>query len=169
MSHSKLVAMAATIALFATPALAHDAKVEKTVPLQAAAVWTAIGTFCGIQDWHPAVAKCKWFNDKGSDIRTLELKGGGEIVERLVNWDREGMSYTYTIQSGPLPVRNYRSTISVRPTKDRSGSVITWIGNFKPAEGSTKAQAVDAITGVYQAGVDGLAVMAAKVAERPVR
>lgn len=169
MRHTKLVALAATIALFATPALAHDAKVEKTVPLQAAAVWTAIGTFCDIQAWHPAVEKCTWNSVKGRETRTLALKGGGEIVERLASWDREGMSYTYTIQSGPLPVRNYRSTISVKPTKDGTGAVITWVGDFKPAKGSTKAQAVEAITGVYRAGVDGVVARATAVAERPVR
>ena len=46
-------------ALLRLPALALDAHVAKDTAGTAAAAWAAIGDFCGIASWHPAVAKCE--------------------------------------------------------------------------------------------------------------
>lgn len=154
----KLTAAAAVLLAFtASPALALDVTVEKTIPAQAGAVWTAIGDFCGVAQWHPAIEKCELSVHKNREVRTLSLKGGGTIVEKLGAWDREGMAYAYAMMSGPLPVANYRSKLSVRPSKDGTAAVATWQGRFNPAKGKTPAEAKKAISGVYQAGLDGLA------------
>jgi hypothetical protein len=57
---------------------------------------------------------------------TLAKRGGGTIVEALENWDDANRSYKYTILSGPLPVANYHSTISV--TGDAKGSALKGMG-----------------------------------------
>jgi hypothetical protein len=49
------------------------------------AVWKKIGDFCGIKSWIPAVSGCVISPD--GKQRTVSLKGGGEVVERLDNWD----------------------------------------------------------------------------------
>ena len=59
--------------------------------------WLKVGDFCSIGVWHPAVAECVLSH--GNKIRTLSLKGGGTIVERLLKWDADGKSYTYAIVS----------------------------------------------------------------------
>lgn len=141
----------------AAPAFALDVTVEKTVAAQPGAVWTAVGDFCGVAAWHPAIEKCTPTVVKKRDARDLSLKGGGSIVETLTSWDREGMSYAYALVSGPLPVRNYRSSLTVRPTKDGAGAVVTWRGSFKAAKGTADAEAKKIIAGVYQAGLDELA------------
>ena len=70
--------------------------------------------------------------------RTLSLKGGGTIVERLLKWDADGKSYTYAIVSSPLPVKNYVSTIKVVP--DGNGSDVIWTGKYKAVKGTSHAR-----------------------------
>ena len=115
--------------------------------------WLKVGDFCGIGDWHPAVAKCVLSH--GNKIRTLTLKGGGTIVERLLKWDNKDKSYSYTIVSSPLPVKNYFSTIKVVP--DGKGSDIIWTGKYKATKGATDDAAKKIVDGIYKAGADALA------------
>lgn len=136
----------------ATAAQAVESKASKTTSQSVDAVWQKIGDFCGISQWHPAVAKCELSADKKD--RTLSLKGGGTIVEHLVRWSDKMHSYTYKIVSGPLPVEHYESTIHVSAAK--SGSVISWRGHYS-AKGASDADAKKAIDGIYDAGLTALA------------
>lgn len=151
-----IAAAAAALTFVAAPALALDVTASKTIPAQAGAVWTALGDFCGVASWHPAVEKCVLSMDKKREVRTLSLKGGGTLVEKLGVRDAEAMTYVYILTSGPLPVANYRSKLSVAPSKDGTAAVITWSGRFNPAKGKTAKEAKETIAAVYQAGLDGL-------------
>ncbi len=115
--------------------------------------WLKVGNFGGIGDWHPAVAKAVLSH--GNKIRTLTLKGGGTIVERLLKWDEKDKSYTYTIVSSPLPVKDYVSTLKV--VADGTGSDIVWTGKYKAKRGTTDEAAKTIIDGIYKAGADALA------------
>lgn len=136
----------------AAQALESKASKQSTQPVDA--VWQKVGDFCGIAQWHPAIAKCDLSADKKE--RTLTLKGGGTIVEKLVRWSDKTHSYTYRIVSGPLPVADYESTLHVRAAKSGTGSVITWRGHYS-AKGASEADAKKAIDGVYEAGLSALA------------
>ena len=114
------------VCLTATAAQAIESKASRTTSESVDAVWKKIGDFCGIANWHPAVAKCELSADKKQ--RTLTLKGGGTIVEDLVSWSDKTHSYHYKIVSSPLPVDNYVSTIHVAAAMSGSGSVIHWRG-----------------------------------------
>jgi hypothetical protein len=144
----------AGLAISATSASALEAKVEKDAAAGASAVWTAIGGFCGIATWHPAVAKCVLLEKDGKSYRELTLKDGARLLEELVQYDKAAMTYSYTIVEGPLPVANYRSTLSV--ADDGKGSKITWTGSFD-AKGAADADAVKTISGIYEAGASELA------------
>jgi len=152
-SYRPALAAVALIAV-ATSAQAIESKASKTSSASVDAVWQKIGDFCGISQWHPAVAKCELSADKKD--RTLTLKGGGTIVEHLVRWSDKMHAYTYKITSGPLPVENYESTLHVSKAKSGSGSVISWRGHYK-AKGASDADAKKAIDGVYDAGLSALA------------
>jgi len=115
------------------------------------ALWKKIGDFCGIAAWHPAVEKCELSAD--GKQRTLSLKGGGTIVEALENLDAANRTYTYTIVSGPLPVANYHSTISV--SADPKGSSLKWVGKYD-AKGAPDADAKKVIDGIYESGEKAL-------------
>jgi hypothetical protein len=130
---------------------ALESSAKASSKLSTDALWAKVGDFCGIGKWHPAIEKCELSAD--GKTRTLSLKGGGTIVESLVKMDPAGRSYTYSIVSGPLPVANYTSTISV--AADGAGSVVTWAGKYD-AKGAPDADAQKAIQGVYDSGLKAL-------------
>jgi hypothetical protein len=146
-------AFAASTALLLSglSAQALESSAKAASKLSADALWAKIGDFCGIGKWHPALEKCELSAD--GKTRTLTLKGGGTIVEALVKMDAAGRSYTYSIVSGPLPVANYTSTISV--AVDGTGSVTTWVGKYD-AKGASDADAKKAIDGIYDSGLKAL-------------
>jgi hypothetical protein len=146
-------ALALGLILAASAAQAIESKASKASTASVDAVWTKIGDFCGIAQWHPAIANCVLSADKKD--RTLTLKGGGTIVEHLVRWSDKMHSYTYKIVSGPLPVENYESTIHV--AKSGSGSVIRWKGKYTAKAPASDADAKKAIDGVYDSGLTALA------------
>jgi Polyketide cyclase / dehydrase and lipid transport len=132
-------------------AFALDSSTAMTSSMSPDALWKKVGGFCGIGDWHPAIEKCVLSSD-GKE-RTLSLKGGGTIVERQESVDNANHTYTYTILSGPLPVANYHSTISVSP--DAKGSSIKWVGAYD-AKGASDADAKKVIDGIYESGEKAL-------------
>ena len=146
-------AVAAGAALLASglAAQALESSVKAASKLSADALWAKIGDFCGISKWHPAIEKCELSAD--GKTRTLSLKGGGNVVEALVKMDAAGHSYTYSIVSGPLPVANYTSTISV--AADGAGSTVTWVGKYD-AKGASDADSKKTMDGVYDAGLKAL-------------
>jgi hypothetical protein len=132
-------------------AQALDSSAKSASKLSADALWAKIGDFCGISKWHPAIDKCELSAD--GKTRTLSLKGGGTIVEALLKMDASGRSYTYSIVSGPLPVANYTSTISV--AADGAGSTVTWVGKYD-AKGASDADSKQTMDGVYDSGLKAL-------------
>jgi hypothetical protein len=69
------------------------------------------------------------------------------------------MSYSYTIEKGPLPVANYTSTLKVSGAD--KGATIDWSGSFD-AKGARDDEAIKIISGIYDAGVDALVAKVAK-------
>jgi hypothetical protein len=151
----KILPFAAVSALLlcGSSAFALESSLTASSTLSPDALWKKIGDFCGIADWHPAIAGCKLTD--GGKRRMLTLKdGGGVIVERLVKRDDKHRAYSYKIISSPLPVASYQSTISVMDGKD-GGSELKWSGKYL-AKGTTSADAKKTIDGIYQAGADVL-------------
>ncbi|WAP68882.1 SRPBCC family protein [Jiella pelagia] len=149
----KIAGLAVAGALVATPGLAIEVSKSVEVDAAPAAVWEMIGTFCDIEKWHPAVTKCELSEDGGKNLRTLTLPDGAALVEEEVSREEEAMSYTYAILNGPLPVENYKSTISV--TGSGEGSTISWSGTFDAA-GASDEEASNVIGGIYDAGLSSL-------------
>lgn len=128
------------------------------LPVPVDQVWTLVGRFNGLPDWHPAVEKSEQEGEGVGSTRTLHLAGGGTIVERLESIDDKERVYSYSIVDSPLPVANYRSTVRVRDAGEGKATVVEWSGEFLPA-GGTEADAVKTIQGIYQAGFDSLRKM----------
>lgn len=108
-------------------------------------VWAVIGDFHALADWHPGIER----QTRDGDIRRLEVPGGEVVVERFLGTD--GMSYAYEIVSGPLPVTDYRSVISVAPSG--TGSVVVWCSTFEPKVDA----AFRLVAGIYESGLKALA------------
>ena len=134
------------------------AKVNMTTELgvPAQAVWSVIGGFNALPDWHPAIEHSELDEEGGAKIRTLSLVGGGTIVERLEQVDDSERAYTYSILSGPIPVADYVATIRVREAGQ--GCTIEWSSEFTPS-GAPESDAVAAVRGVYETGFENLRKM----------
>ena len=132
------------------------AKVSMSTPLNVTAdqVWQLIGGFNALPDWHPAVEKSELA--EAGQVRTLQLAGGGTIVERLESVDDKERIYSYSIESAPLPVAGYKATIRVRDVDGKA--TVEWSSEFTPS-GASENDAVAAIQGIYQAGFDNLRKM----------
>lgn len=157
-----------TIAALPMLSFAHGPtrqKVVETIAIDAppAVVWARIKDFDTLKDWHPAIAEspATQGNAVGS-VRSLKLKGGGELTETIERYDDAGMKYSYRAKDGgALPVTNYTSTIAV--SGEGGKSVVEWRGAFyrghpgnEPPPEQNDDAAVAAITGVYQSGLANL-------------
>lgn len=131
-------------------------KVNEFVSIAAPAddVWKKLREF-GCMGWHPAVDSTEAHDgNQAGSIRTLRLKGGANILEKLDGHSDESRSYTYRmLDSGPLPIHDYSSTIRVREAGIMSCQV-EWSGSF--ASSNDDGMAVEIITGIYQAGLSHL-------------
>jgi mxaD protein len=151
-------------------AAAAPLTVSKTVTIDASAskVWNAVKDFNGLNTWHPAVATDEIVEGKNNTVgavRLLTLKGGGTIKEKLLAFNSAGRTFKYAIVEGVLPVSDYTSTLVVKSIGKNESSV-TWSGHFKrkntgdnPADNENDKTAVDAVSGVYQGGLDNLKKM----------
>ena len=138
---------------------------NKSVEINAApsAVWNIVKGFDGLNKWHPAfsgdVLK-SGANGQVGAVRAITLKDGPTFTEELTAYDDAKMMYSYKIIESPLPVDQYKSTVTVTPKG--TGSVLTWFGSYitKAGSGKTDADSQGLIDGAYQAGIDNVKKMA---------
>ncbi|PWC89194.1 hypothetical protein TSH100_05505 [Azospirillum sp. TSH100] len=147
-------AMGAVLLLAAAPAMALEVREQATIKAPIEQVWKQIGPFCAIGDWHPAVESCTLRKTGNKQERDIALKGGGAIQERLTGLSAAKHRMRYTLLSGPLPVRNYTSTIRLSAVDARTTRII-WSSRFE-ANGASDTDARKAISGIYTSGFDGL-------------
>ena len=167
---SSIAIMLSVLACGYAAAEAPRLSVTKTASIDAPAakVWDAVKDFNALNSWHPAVATDEIVEGKNNTVgavRLLTLKGGGTIKEKLLSFDSAGRSYKYAIVDGVIPVSSYTSTVTVKSAGDNK-STVTWSGHFKrknvgdnPGDKENDKTATDAITGVYQGGLDNLKKM----------
>jgi carbon monoxide dehydrogenase subunit G len=170
---NKFLALLA-LAILPLTAAAHGPspqKVEKTIVIKAAPakVWAIVKDFGNMQTWHPAVASDKLEQKKDENgematYRTLTLKSGGDINEKLRSADDAAMKLKYEITGGVAPVADYNAFMTVTAGPGAGESTVTWVGRFYrtyklnppiPA-GQDDETAVKFVTGVFDAGLDGL-------------
>ncbi|MEI7757727.1 MAG: SRPBCC family protein [Bacteroidota bacterium] len=154
-------------------ALAHGPspqKVEKSITINASPdkVWAIVKDFGSFQKWEPLVTDIK-LEKKGEDtLRTLTLKSGGKVIERLKGIDEEAMKLKYEIVEGSVPVADYNSFIVVTKGSNPNESNVTWVGRFYrvyklnppiPA-GQDDESALKAVNEIYDAGLPALKKLA---------
>jgi Polyketide cyclase / dehydrase and lipid transport len=129
-------------------------------------VWAVVGEFCAIENWHPAVAKCEETKEGDVTFRTLTLKDGGKIKEKLTG--TEATAYTYEIVESPLPVKNYKSKLWLEVDDEPDRTIIYWQSDFD-ANGKSDEEAKKIMTGILGDGVKGIkkAAIAAWDAKHP--
>ncbi len=153
---SVLILFAGSIFPASAASLSRSVEVEGTPPQ----VWSQIGDFCAIRDWHPAIGSC---TEDGNTppTRTLVTKDGkATFVEFQTAVSQEKHLYGYTFVSSPLPVTNYKSILKVSG-KGRGHSQITWSGDYTPDAGK-EADAAAALSGIYETGLEAIKAKFAK-------
>ena len=147
-----LVSLAAVL-LSSVSAYAITVKKRIEAPGLPQQIWEVVGGFCAIKSWHPAVADC--VEEKEGDVvfRTLTLKDGGKIKEKLTG--TEDQAYTYEIVEGPLPVKHYKSKLWLEVDDEPDRSVIYWQSDFD-ANGASDDEAKQRITTILGDGVKGI-------------
>ncbi len=144
----KLLGMIAITLLPLVPltAAAHGAaalRFEKSVTIKAAPakVWALVKDFGNEQAWHAGVESTKVETKKdenGDDAtyRTVKLKNGGTMYEKLRSADDAGMrlKYEYILEKSTLQFANFYPTISV--SANGSDTVVTVKGSYTRADSS---------------------------------
>jgi len=143
----------------AMASFAGDLTVSKEVTVNASAetTWKMIGDFNHLDVWHPVVVGSQLTqgnSQAAGAIRLLTLGNGATITEKLVSNNNALKSYTYAITTSPLPIADYVSTISVSEASDGK-STVTWSSSFD-ANGATDEEAINTISGIYDAGLNSL-------------
>lgn len=154
----RFTVMLLTGAVVASSAIAaHAASIDKSVDVDAPAskVWSMIGPFCSIKNWHPAIGQCT----ESGGVRHLTTKDGkAQFIEKQTASDSKTMMYSYVIEESPLPIKDYKSTLQVTP-EGNDKSKVTWSATYTPDPGK-EAAADQALTGIYEGGLNNIAKMA---------
>ncbi len=128
---------------------------ESKTEAERKALWEKVGGWCAIKDWHPAIAACDESKEGDDTFRTLTLKDGGKIKEKLV--DTGTTSYRYEIIESPLPVKNYEAQFSVTPDDDDLDEInVSWSATYDPADGKEDKEARKVIDGIFKDGIDSI-------------
>jgi carbon monoxide dehydrogenase subunit G len=95
-----------------------EARAEITIDRPVDEVWAVLGNF-GELAWMPGIETC----ELDGDDRILGMFGM-RIVERQLERDEEGHSFTYGIVEGDMKPEVHRATVTVMPAGNRS--FVTW-------------------------------------------
>ncbi|MGB0743604.1 MAG: SRPBCC family protein [Opitutales bacterium] len=131
---------------------------ERILPFSAEQVWKLIAGFNTLPDYHAAVPESRLA--EGGAVRYLTISeeaGGGIVVERLMQFDHEAMTFSYKIIElieSPLPLHNYQAYVDLDPIDSKSCK-LKWSSKFN-AMGSTKEDAEAIIRAIYKGCYDGI-------------
>lgn len=140
----------------ASPAAAAGAKYRaESQEADALKAWAVIGEFCSIKDWHPDVAECAMGERDGKPARTVTLKNGGVIVDKLDAYDPRTLTYVISTVESPWPIQWMMAKLSTKPD-DEGGAGVKWVGTFEPTAGTADVDAKAAVEAFFKRGVDGI-------------
>lgn len=90
-------------------------KSTASVKLPSVLVWNKLIAFGGTEKFVPDLLEKVIVEGDGiGAVRTISLKGGGEIVEELTKIDETKHQMTFVVLSTPMPVYNYEGTFTIR-------------------------------------------------------
>lgn len=105
-----------------------------------ARVWHTVADYNGLPAWMPGMKDSVIEDDKKPTevgaVRKLGMVGSKDILrERLEVFEPDSHTITYAVLQGPLPVKNIRTTIHLRPITDSYGTLGEWSTQFDTAAG----------------------------------
>ncbi len=100
--------------------MANDFEVGVDVAVPADAAWALAGDPARVGEWFGPVVEC----EVTGDVRRATMAHGAVLVERLIDRDEAGRSYSYTVVSGIPGLTSHRAT--VRVVEAPGGSRVLW-------------------------------------------
>jgi hypothetical protein len=88
-------------------------------------IWQKLIEFGGTEKFVPELIESVDIEGKGiGSLRTIHIKGGGEIIERLTSINTDKMEMKFIIISTPMPIENYEGIFTVTNIDDITCSVL---------------------------------------------
>ena len=156
---------------FGQQALAVDApelKVEHSIVINATPeqVWAVAGDFVGINRWLPPIPESRLIlgnNNQVGALRELTRMNGTKVQEKLLEYETDPMTLTYTYVSGLVPATDYFATMIVADAGAGKTKVI-WKARFKriaywtdnPPQGQDDATPLASFNKLYPLGLENL-------------
>ena len=116
-------------------------------------VWKLVSDFGGMLEAFGIPVELSGPEGVGQE-RKISM-GPDPTVERLEELDHDAHRLVYSIQSGPIPVANYRSTMQLSEITG-GRTQLDWSSTFEPADGTPEADAINLVSGIYKGGIAGL-------------
>jgi hypothetical protein len=108
--------------------------VSSVIDAPIADAWAVIRPFDAVGDWLPFVASSPIVEGDGPTavgaVRVVTQKDGGVFREVLVAHSDAERTYAYTFVGSPIPVRNHRTTLALRPVTDGDRTLGEWSSQF---------------------------------------
>lgn len=140
------------------------------IPAPVDQIWGFVRDFARIDVWHPDVTKVSIDGtDPGPQVgqeRTITLRDGSVMRERLLALDDAQRSYTYSLIESPLPISAHSSTVALSPVTTDDATFVSWSADFV-VEGSVPPGLTDGVRDqVMIVGFDGMRARAAASSRR---
>jgi hypothetical protein len=133
-------------------------------------IWSVIGDFCSIKDWHPTVTDCT--ADKGNEpdsLRVITLDGGEQIREILAKHKPDNFLIQHYMKDGQqleaYPITTHGLTITISDN-GKGGSTLKWKGAFyrsfqgpTPPHELSDEYATEKLTVFYKAGLENIKIL----------
>lgn len=154
------LALCAAFAGFGAPAAQAAAEppkvtVEHTFRQDADTVWKRLGRFCSVADWQSLVAGCVVDERRDGLYRTVVMRNDTAYVERLERFSHADRLLSYSILSGPLPVKRYVTELQVLP-QEGGRSRLVWRAWYElPAQTQAEPVARD-LEALFRNGIQGM-------------
>ncbi len=161
----------ALLAAFAPAASAVDApemKVEHSILINAAPeqVWEVVADFNGLPRWLPTIVESRLIlgtNRQVGAIRELTRANGTKVQEKLLEYETNPMTFTYTYLDGQVGATDYFATMTATDAGGGKTKVV-WKARFKrvaywtdnPPPGQDDATPLNALNKVYPLGLQTL-------------
>lgn len=141
---------------------------SSVINVPVSSVWNLIRNFGALGRWLPGVKSCVIEGDDPGDrvgaIRRVEMGDVGVIREQLLALSDVDHAVTFSIIESALPIRNYRSTISLLPITASNGTFIQWRGQFEASANHAASMEARMPTQIYQPAFDKLSEILASEA-----
>lgn len=123
-------------------------------------VWETISNFGKICDWHPLIIDCEIENGQSPSqvgcVRAFHLEDQSLFREKLLSFDIQNRSFSYSIVESPLPISNYVAKLSLFPITSNQFTFATWSSEFDCPVESANEMSELVENAVYRAGLDSV-------------